>query len=242
MSARSCKRGSPVKSGATRSPMCCRGDVSPSGKLPTTIPYRLEDTPAFTNYPGERGQVRYGEGVFVGYRWYDTRGIAPRFCVRPRLVVHVVRDRRADVGRDNAACAGHEHRHGARRRSRAVLRARRRGDRRPATAGAEGVRQGVARSRRVAHRSRSRSTIARSRSGTSRRTTGRSSPVSSSCGSARRHATSATALWCRNDHHADRRARQLRNTFRRVSGSASSISVAPPRTRASIASSSSTTS
>ena len=56
------------------------GDVSPSGKLPTTIPVRLEDTPAFTNYPGERGQVRYGEGVFVGYRWYDTRLIEPRFC------------------------------------------------------------------------------------------------------------------------------------------------------------------
>ncbi len=56
------------------------GDTSPSGKLPTTIPVRLEDTPAFTGYPGERGQVRYGEGVFVGYRWYDTRRIEPRFC------------------------------------------------------------------------------------------------------------------------------------------------------------------
>jgi beta-glucosidase len=56
------------------------GDVSPSGKLPTTIPVRLEDTPAFTNYPGERGQVRYGEGLFVGYRWYDARRVEPRFC------------------------------------------------------------------------------------------------------------------------------------------------------------------
>ena len=56
------------------------GDVNASGKLPTTFPVRLEDTPAFTNYPGERGQVRYGEGVFVGYRWYDSRDIAPRFC------------------------------------------------------------------------------------------------------------------------------------------------------------------
>ncbi len=56
------------------------GDVSPSGKLPTTVPVRLEDTPAFTSYPGERGRVRYGEGVFVGYRWYDTRRIDPRFC------------------------------------------------------------------------------------------------------------------------------------------------------------------
>ncbi|HEV7524551.1 MAG TPA: glycoside hydrolase family 3 C-terminal domain-containing protein [Acidimicrobiia bacterium] len=56
------------------------GDESPSGKLPTTIPVRIEDTPAFTNYPGERGQVRYGEGVFVGYRWYDARRIEPRYC------------------------------------------------------------------------------------------------------------------------------------------------------------------
>ena len=105
------------------------GDVSPSGKLPTTIPVRLEDTPAFTNYPGERGQVRYGEGVFVGYRWYDARGIEPRFCVRSRAVVHDVRDRRRRRGTaSNAAYAGHEHRHGARRRSRAVLRARRRSD------------------------------------------------------------------------------------------------------------------
>ena len=56
------------------------GDVTPSGKLPTTVPVRVEDTPAYTNYPGERGQVRYGEGVFVGYRWYDARRVDPRFC------------------------------------------------------------------------------------------------------------------------------------------------------------------
>jgi beta-glucosidase len=56
------------------------GDVSPSGKLPTTIPVRIEDAPAYTSYPGEGGQVRYGEGVFVGYRWYDARRIEPRFC------------------------------------------------------------------------------------------------------------------------------------------------------------------
>jgi beta-glucosidase len=56
------------------------GDVSPSGKLPTTLPVRLDDTPAFKSYPGEGGQVHYEEGVFVGYRWYDARGIEPRFC------------------------------------------------------------------------------------------------------------------------------------------------------------------
>ncbi|MDR3361054.1 MAG: glycoside hydrolase family 3 C-terminal domain-containing protein [Bifidobacteriaceae bacterium] len=50
------------------------GLANPSGKLAETIPLRLEDTPAFGNFPGERGQVVYGEGVAVGYRWYDGRG------------------------------------------------------------------------------------------------------------------------------------------------------------------------
>ena len=51
------------------------GVRSPSGKLTETIPHRLEDTPAFGNFPGEAGVVRYGEGVLVGYRWYDTRAM-----------------------------------------------------------------------------------------------------------------------------------------------------------------------
>lgn len=51
----------------------------PSGKLPTTFPRRLEDTPAYLDYPGENGRVRYGEGLFVGYRYYDTRSIEPLF-------------------------------------------------------------------------------------------------------------------------------------------------------------------
>ncbi len=55
------------------------GDVNPSGKLPTTFPVRLQDNPAYTNYPGENGKVRYGEGVFVGYRYYDKKELAPLF-------------------------------------------------------------------------------------------------------------------------------------------------------------------
>ena len=51
------------------------GAVAPSGRLTETLPLRLEDTPAFGNFPGELGHVRYGEGVLVGYRWYDTRAI-----------------------------------------------------------------------------------------------------------------------------------------------------------------------
>lgn len=49
------------------------GDVNPSAKLTETIPVRLEDTPAFLDFPGEFSHVRYGEGLFVGYRWYDAR-------------------------------------------------------------------------------------------------------------------------------------------------------------------------
>ncbi|WP_448630069.1 glycoside hydrolase family 3 C-terminal domain-containing protein [Cellulomonas soli] len=52
------------------------GTRSPGGRLAETIPHRLEDTPAFGNFPGEHGHVRYGEGVLVGYRWYDTRDAA----------------------------------------------------------------------------------------------------------------------------------------------------------------------
>jgi beta-glucosidase len=55
------------------------GDVNPAGKLPTTFPKRLQDNPAYLNYPGENGQVLYGEGLFVGYRYYDKKDIAPLF-------------------------------------------------------------------------------------------------------------------------------------------------------------------
>ncbi|KAA9105885.1 glycoside hydrolase family 3 C-terminal domain-containing protein [Microbacterium rhizomatis] len=51
------------------------GNVNPSGRLSETVPLRLEDTPAFGIFPGEHGHALYGEGLFVGYRWYDTRDI-----------------------------------------------------------------------------------------------------------------------------------------------------------------------
>jgi len=55
------------------------GVADPGGRLPTTIPLRLEHTPAFGNFPGENSEVRYGEGLLVGYRWYDTRHLPVRF-------------------------------------------------------------------------------------------------------------------------------------------------------------------
>src|SRR5213078_1762663 len=55
------------------------GDTNPSGKLPQTFPVRLEDTPTYLDFPGENGKVYYGEGLFVGYRYYDKKRIAPLF-------------------------------------------------------------------------------------------------------------------------------------------------------------------
>jgi len=51
-----------------------RGAVNPSGRLAESIPHRLEDNPSILSFPGDSQVVRYGEGVFVGYRGYDKTG------------------------------------------------------------------------------------------------------------------------------------------------------------------------
>ncbi|MDB4885238.1 MAG: glycoside hydrolase family 3 domain protein [Gemmatimonadetes bacterium] len=58
------------------------GRASPGGRLPVTFPLRATDAPtaAPERYPGIRGIELYSEGVFVGYRWYDEHGIAPRYA------------------------------------------------------------------------------------------------------------------------------------------------------------------
>jgi beta-glucosidase len=55
------------------------GDAEPGGRLPTTFPLRVEHSPAFGTFPGENGVLRYGEGPFVGYRWYTSRHLPVRF-------------------------------------------------------------------------------------------------------------------------------------------------------------------
>lgn len=55
------------------------GKVNPSGRLPLTFPKRIEDMPTYLNFPGDGMQVHYGEGIFIGYRWYDTRDIEPLY-------------------------------------------------------------------------------------------------------------------------------------------------------------------
>jgi beta-glucosidase len=49
------------------------GRVNPSGRLAETIPLKLADHPSYLDFPGENGHVRYGEGIYVGYRGFDAR-------------------------------------------------------------------------------------------------------------------------------------------------------------------------
>ncbi len=55
------------------------GTVSPSGKLAETFPVRLEDTPAYLNFPGMGDRVEYREGLYVGYRYSDKKKMQPLF-------------------------------------------------------------------------------------------------------------------------------------------------------------------
>ena len=85
------------------------GDAEPSGRLPTTIPLRVEHSPSYGNFPTENGEVRYGEGIFVG-----IAGTAPLAAgalpVRARLVVHHLHHRRAGVVGSERRGGQHGHR------------------------------------------------------------------------------------------------------------------------------------
>ena len=55
------------------------GVVNPCGKLAETFPRKLSDTPSHLNWPGGAGKVRYGEGLFIGYRYYDAKQLPVLF-------------------------------------------------------------------------------------------------------------------------------------------------------------------
>lgn len=56
------------------------GEANPSGRLSETFPYRLEDNPSFLHFPGNGKRVLYGEDIFVGYRYYDTKKVPVRYA------------------------------------------------------------------------------------------------------------------------------------------------------------------
>lgn len=60
------------------------GKVNPSGKLPVTFPVKYSDVPSYNHFPGDltNNTVQYAEGIFVGYRHYDTKGIKPAYEFR----------------------------------------------------------------------------------------------------------------------------------------------------------------
>ncbi|QPC85167.1 glycoside hydrolase family 3 C-terminal domain-containing protein [Phototrophicus methaneseepsis] len=55
------------------------GKINPSAKLAETFPRTLADTPAQGNWPGDAGVVRYGEGLLIGYRYYDAKEMPVQF-------------------------------------------------------------------------------------------------------------------------------------------------------------------
>jgi beta-glucosidase len=55
------------------------GEANPSGKLPVSFVKQWKDSPAYGHYPGENLQVEYAEGIYVGYRYFDTKKIEPLF-------------------------------------------------------------------------------------------------------------------------------------------------------------------
>lgn len=72
----------PGQNGNTAVAEAIFGDLNPSGKLPDTFEEKFEDSPAYGNYPGDSangGTVKYAEGIYVGYRWFDKKNVTPRF-------------------------------------------------------------------------------------------------------------------------------------------------------------------
>ena len=85
------------------------GTAEPGGRLPTTIPMRLEHAPSHANFPGENGELRYGEGVFMGYRGYRAQRDRAAVPVRARPELHLVRFGRAHAVGDRLPARRDDH-------------------------------------------------------------------------------------------------------------------------------------
>jgi len=55
------------------------GKINPSGRLSLSLPVRVQDIPAYPNLRSEHGKIHYQEDLFVGYKFYQAKGIAPLF-------------------------------------------------------------------------------------------------------------------------------------------------------------------
>ncbi|MEA4914458.1 MAG: glycoside hydrolase family 3 C-terminal domain-containing protein [Christensenella sp.] len=56
------------------------GKANPSGRLPVTMPVKLSDFPGYLHFPGENHKLLYEEGIYVGYRYYEKKELAPLFA------------------------------------------------------------------------------------------------------------------------------------------------------------------
>ena len=55
------------------------GSINPSGRLPLTLPVRIQDIPAYPNFKSENAQIHYREDLFVGYKGYQVTDVKPLF-------------------------------------------------------------------------------------------------------------------------------------------------------------------
>ena len=69
----------PGQAGGTALAALLAGDVSPSGKLPASFAKSWEDYAAYPLYPGKNGTTAYTDGILVGYRWFDAKGVEPLY-------------------------------------------------------------------------------------------------------------------------------------------------------------------
>ena len=86
------------------------GIANPSGHLAETFPVKLEDNPSYLNFPGDSYKVHYQEGVFVGYRYYDTKKMPVRWAFGHGLsyttfAIGNLRVDRAEMGDDDVITA-----------------------------------------------------------------------------------------------------------------------------------------
>ncbi len=69
----------PGQEGGTAIAEILFGKVNPSGKLPVSFEKKWEDNPTYKSYYSDNKKVTYSEGVFVGYRYYDSKKVEPLF-------------------------------------------------------------------------------------------------------------------------------------------------------------------